>query len=128
MQKTENGTILEGPVGMGARMRDIRREEGMNQEELAGALGLAQQTVSAWERDQCLISVRTLWAFCALTGVSADTVLGLPDKLYSCCDGEDDEDDVETGPYCCPTGDCRHNVPAGVCALGGVCVYQKRGA
>lgn len=72
-----NKPSLVMPEGIGERIRFIRRASGLTQTQLAEALGVVQQSVSAWERGWTLPGVETLWAFCKETGVSADLVLGL---------------------------------------------------
>lgn len=86
ISKLPDGMIIEGPEGIGARMREIRRGCGLTQAELAGGVGVVQQSVSAWERGWTLPGIDMLWAFCAFTGSSADKVLGLPGAPYSCCE------------------------------------------
>lgn len=85
-----DGTITDGMPGVGSRMRTLRKAFGFSQDKLAHALGVVQQSVSAWENDQQRPSLPMLWAFCSLLHVSADLVLGLPgDGLYDCCDEDE---------------------------------------
>jgi transcriptional regulator with XRE-family HTH domain len=40
---------MSDPMQIGARIRDIRRERGMTQEELAAAVGVSRSAVAQWE-------------------------------------------------------------------------------
>lgn len=133
MKTTKPSLVM--PEGIGERIRIIRRAANLTQTQLAEALGVVQQSVSAWERGWTLPGVETLWAFCKLTGVSADKVLGLPGALYSCCDDGvatpdsamdfapcDEDEDEDEGPYYCTATDCLH-FQNGECKTGGVGCY-----
>lgn len=64
----------------GRRIRELRRERGMTQAELAAKLSLAQITVSKYEREALDLGTETLIALCRIFEVSADFLLGLEDE------------------------------------------------
>ena len=68
-------TAQEGPVGLGERIRELRRSKGLSQEELAGRTGVSRQAVSKWEMDQSLPELDKLLALSRFFQVSADYLL-----------------------------------------------------
>lgn len=54
----------------------LRKRKGMTQEELAGRLGVTNQSVSKWENTQCCPDIGLLPEIADIFGVSIDTLLG----------------------------------------------------
>jgi len=54
----------------------LRKQKGMTQEELAGRLGVTNQSVSKWESAQCCPDIGLLPAIADIFGVSIDTLMG----------------------------------------------------
>lgn len=78
MGTKENKTI-------GTRIREIRKNNDMTQEEFAEKIGISEKTLALWERDIKSPSAVYLSELCKRTGVSADYILGtgLDDGIMS---------------------------------------------
>ena len=57
------------------RLVQLRREQGLSQEELASKLGVSRQAVSKWERAESSPDTDNLIALARLYGVSLDALL-----------------------------------------------------
>ncbi len=42
-------TLMSDPAQIGARIRDVRREKGLTQDQLATAIGVSRSAVAQWE-------------------------------------------------------------------------------
>lgn len=63
------------------RLRALREDNDLTQEEIAQALGTSQTMYARYERGANELPIRHLLALCRLYNVSADYVLGVrPDK------------------------------------------------
>ncbi|MGH9314364.1 MAG: helix-turn-helix domain-containing protein [Vicinamibacterales bacterium] len=62
---------------IGARIRDLRKRQGMSQAELAAELGIKQSAVSDYETGQVRIHAGLLAALAHALQASADELLGL---------------------------------------------------
>ena len=62
---------------LGARIAELRKEQGMSQQALADALGLPQQTFAHYEVGRARMPVSLLPALAQLFGVAVDELLGL---------------------------------------------------
>lgn len=58
-----------------------RQAGKMTQEEFALRLGVTAQAVSKWERNQGMPDVSLLAGICRVLGISADTLLGVDEKI-----------------------------------------------
>jgi transcriptional regulator with XRE-family HTH domain len=67
-------------ICFGASVRRLRRERGLTQEQLAGRLNVAFQTVSKWERDESYPDLTMLPVIAGFFGVSADELLGVNEE------------------------------------------------
>ena len=59
------------------RLKDIREDNDINQEEMAKILGVNRSTYSMWELEMNVIPLRVLCNFADYFNVSIDYVLGL---------------------------------------------------
>ena len=58
------------------RLRELMKEEGLNQVKLAEKVGVKQNTISAWlskKKEPCITS---LWLLADYFGVSVDVLIG----------------------------------------------------
>lgn len=62
------------------RLRDLREDHDMTQNDIAKYLGTSQTMVARYERGANELPVRHLIALCKLYRISADDLLGLKDK------------------------------------------------
>lgn len=58
------------------RIRDLRIEKGLKQEDLADALSVKQQAVSKYETGALDLGTDTIRILCEIFGVTADYLLG----------------------------------------------------
>ena len=63
----------------GTRLRDVRRDHGDTQEDLARKLGFSTPTVRKWEQGTSQPNYETLKRICRMYEVTADFLLGLTD-------------------------------------------------
>jgi len=63
------------------RLRELRRERGITQTELAGRLGVTQQAVAKWESARSLPEPGAVAGLAKFFGVSSDYLLGVGDLL-----------------------------------------------
>ncbi|MBE7083494.1 MAG: helix-turn-helix transcriptional regulator [Clostridiales bacterium] len=61
------------------RIKEIRAEYKLSQEELGKKISVSQDTISLWENDKALPSTEYVIAICKLFSVSADYLLCLVD-------------------------------------------------
>ena len=64
----------------GQRIRELRLERNMTQDQLAKELGVTQKNISKYELEQLDQNTETLIQICRLFDVSADYLLGLKDS------------------------------------------------
>lgn len=64
-------------IELGARIARLRKEAGLSQQAVAGALRIAQQTYANYEVARAWPAVSTLPTLAQLFGVSVDELLGL---------------------------------------------------
>ena len=72
---------------IGKLIYDKRKEAGMPQEQLAGILNVARQTVSKWETGEALPDLNSLKKLAVTLGFSIDRAMGI--------DIEDEDDNSE---------------------------------
>ncbi|MGN1234612.1 MAG: helix-turn-helix domain-containing protein, partial [Christensenellaceae bacterium] len=58
------------------RIKQLRREAGLSQGELAKKIGVTQRKISYWENGQIEPDLATIDVLCNYFGVSADYLLG----------------------------------------------------
>lgn len=64
---------------LGQKIRQLRKERGLTQTQLAEILSTSQDTVSLWEVGKSLPDANNIIALCRYFEVSADYLLGLED-------------------------------------------------
>lgn len=64
------------------RLRELRIERHITQQELAAEIGRACSTISVWEREKQTPGVTDIGELCHIFGVSADYLLGLSELRY----------------------------------------------
>lgn len=69
-------------LNMGDKLRQLRRERDLTQEEVAADLGISAQSVSKWERSEGYPDITMLPALARYFGVTADVLLGMSDGHY----------------------------------------------
>ena len=65
---------------MSNRIRELREKRGMNQEALAGFIGVSQQTISKVQRNTDALGVDLLIEISDFFSVTTDYLLGLSDE------------------------------------------------
>lgn len=67
------------------RLKDLRKEKGLTQAELAEKVGTTQATLSSWENERFSIASNYIPVFCKFFNCSADYLLGTdePDQLLN---------------------------------------------
>ncbi len=65
------------------RLKELRKEKGVSQAALSGALGLSQQAVGKWETGRCTPDPQTLAELSVYFNVSTDFLLGVDSKQKS---------------------------------------------
>ena len=71
------GMETGGNTMIGGKIADLRKELGLNQEELAERLNVKQPTVANWELDRREPDLETVKKIASLFGVTTDYLLGL---------------------------------------------------
>jgi transcriptional regulator with XRE-family HTH domain len=61
---------------LGARIAQLRKEQGMSQQAMAEALGVAQQTIAHYEGGRIRMQISLLPEVAQLFGVTTDELLG----------------------------------------------------
>ena len=64
-------------MSLGNKIKRLRREKGMTQEQLAELLGITSRAVSGWECDRTAPDISHIPALCRIFDVSADELLGI---------------------------------------------------
>lgn len=67
-------------IDMGAKIRQLRLERGMTQEELGNELGVSPQAVSKWESSTTTPDIQLLPELAVLFGVSIDELFSMTDE------------------------------------------------
>ena len=62
---------------IGEKIKALRREQDMTQEELAEQLGITYQSVSRWETCTCYPDLELLPVIAGIFGVTMDHLMGL---------------------------------------------------
>ncbi len=73
---------------------DLRTKKGLSQDELAEKVFVTRQAVSRWETGETVPNTETLKLLSVFFGVSINTLLGSPRKLFCQCCGMPLEDTI----------------------------------
>lgn len=73
---------------LGLRIKELRKEKGLRQSELATTLHVSQQAVGSWETGRTVPGADTLNVLADYFNVTTDYLLGRPEK-------KDDDDKVD---------------------------------
>ena len=71
---------------------ELRRKNGLSQEELAEKIFVTRQAVSRWETGETIPNIDTLKLLSKIFNVSINTLLGSPRELICQCGGMPLED------------------------------------
>ena len=63
-------------MNIGNTLQSYRKQIGLSQEDLAYKIGVSRQTVSKWERDECLPEIDKVMMLCDLFNITTDELLG----------------------------------------------------
>ena len=61
------------------RLRELREERGLSQNELAKELKTSAACISRWEKDLRIPNIESIVSICKYFGCSADFLIGLED-------------------------------------------------
>lgn len=64
-------------MDIGTNIRDLRKEYGLTQSDLANELFVSQDTISLWELNKSLPDIKSLIKLAQIFNVSTDYILGL---------------------------------------------------
>ncbi len=67
-------------MSFGEKLASLRKEKGMNQEELAQKLNVSRQAVSKWESNSAYPETEKIIAICKLFDCSMDELIGIKEK------------------------------------------------
>lgn len=67
--------------GLCDKIKDLRRQSGMNQVQLAERLGITKSAVNAWENGTNSPSLSYIIRLARIFGVSTDYLLGVNERL-----------------------------------------------
>lgn len=82
--------MIEKNAGsLSSRIKELRKERGMKQSELAKVLHISQQAIGSWETGRTIPGADTLNDLADIFNVTTDYLLGRPNKQ------ETKKDDVE---------------------------------
>lgn len=78
-------------ISIGAKMRRLRLDKGLTQEQLAEVFGVSAQAVSRWENDQAYPDIALLPGLAMYYGTTVDEILGMEglrqeERLYAMMD------------------------------------------
>jgi transcriptional regulator with XRE-family HTH domain len=68
-------------MDMGKKIKSLREEKGLTQEELAKEISIARSTLACYETSRNSLSAEWIKAFSKFFGVTADYLLGLEDEF-----------------------------------------------
>lgn len=66
---------------LGAKIKELRKEKGITQEQLAKALNVTRSAVALWEVDNTDPDIKNIIAIAKFFGVTTDCLFGLEDEF-----------------------------------------------
>jgi transcriptional regulator with XRE-family HTH domain len=89
LQNRKGGDEMIDFVKVGKKIADLRRSNGLSQDDLAEKLFVTRQAVSKWENGMSVPTIDTLSDICRIFFVSFEELLGLFDKERLVLDPDD---------------------------------------
>lgn len=74
---------------IGNRIRSLRKKQGLSQEEFADTIGVARQTISRWEKESDVPTVKSLELICSAFGLSMDYFLSAEGAEFTITEGKE---------------------------------------
>jgi len=71
---------LDMPIHVQNRVKELRLERGLTQEQLADAVGVSRQSINSIERNRYEPSLALALAFARVFGISTDSIFTLEGK------------------------------------------------
>ena len=78
----------------GSRLRDLRNEKKLTQDDLGKMLNVSGKTIGAWERDSRQPNIEAINKIASIFNVSTDYLLGNPEKISSTKTADIDDDSI----------------------------------
>lgn len=72
---------------MSVRIRHLRKDKKMTQEQLAERLGITRATINSYERGSAYPSAEILYKMCIVLDTTSDYLMGLENKRKISVDG-----------------------------------------
>ena len=72
--------VIDMNLSFGEKVRNLREDKDLNQNQLGEAVGMTQRKLSYIECGKCEPSIDDIVAFCKFFQVSADYLLGINEK------------------------------------------------
>ena len=76
------GSFTTSKETIAVKLKDLRKELGLSQQNLADNCGFSQTTYGSYERGDYLINTITVYSLCRKYNISADWLCGRTDKKY----------------------------------------------
>ena len=83
---------------IGNRIRSLRKKQGLSQEEFADTIGVARQTISRWEKESDVPTIKSLELICSAFGLSMDYFLSAEGAEFTITEGEEGGAAAEPAP------------------------------
>lgn len=64
-------------MSFGTKIKNLRRDHNMTQENLAEILSISPQAISRWETDMAMPDISLIAPICNLFNITADELLGI---------------------------------------------------
>lgn len=78
----------------GSRLRDLRNEKKLTQDDLGKMLDVSGKTIGAWERDSRQPNIEAINKIASIFNVSTDYLLGNPEKISNTKTADIDDDSI----------------------------------
>ncbi len=66
-------------VKFAERLKEVRKEKGLSQTQLAKATGLSQPAIAKWENGERNPTIYNIYTLCVYLKVTSDFLIGLTD-------------------------------------------------
>ena len=78
----------------GSRLRDLRNEKKLTQDDLGKMLNVSGKTIGAWERDSRQPNIEAINKIASIFNVSTDYLLGNPEKISNTKTADIEDDSI----------------------------------